>query len=193
MTNLVYSLKTTWFLILVTILVSCSQGPNSGVDLQIISIKPEPIVGQVATVIFTITSNYSTSATISTRLFDTAIGYYPEPQTLWEGSLVADESQEFLWTICVLNPGRWQLDIGVITPEKLGDGEQRFIESDFAGAEVARYFEEPAEVTRLATVISTENASTHIPPETEEVIISTSTPEPPTNLSQECLTADSLP
>lgn len=191
--------KLLGLLITIIILVSCNQGPRSGVELEIISIEPEPIVGQVATVTFEITTNYSSPATISTRFFDTAIGInnYPEMKNFWDGSLTANESRKFFLTVCVLNPGIWQLNIDVVTPEKLGDGEQRFIESDFDHAEVARYFEGPSEI------IITVDPTLIVPPRDTPTLIPNDnqdengmirpTVEPVINLSQECLEADSQP
>ena len=194
MINLISKLKLLWLLVILTVLNSCNQGGRSPIELEIISIEPDPIVGQVATVAFAVTSIYDVSATISTRLFDTAIGHYPDIEVFWEGTLTANESQEFLWTMCVLNPGRWRLDIGVESPEKYGDGQTRYIDSDFAHAEVAKYFEGPAKVTRLVTVFPIEDTPTFTSEENQvENITANSTMEPQILLSQECLEANSQP
>ena len=197
MINLIGKLKLFWLVVILMVLNSCSQGGRSTIELEIISIKPDPIVGQVATVAFTVTSIYDESATISTRLFDTAIGYYPDTEVFWEGTLTANKSQEFLWTICVLNPGRWRLDIGAESPKKNGDGQTRYIDSDFNHAEVAKYFEGPAEIviTVDPTLIVPVGDTPTLVPDKNKEDDTTINPiiEPQIILSQECLEADSQP
>lgn len=190
--------KSKIFWLIATIaLSSCNQGLRSPIELKIVAIEPKPIVGQVSTVTFTVTSNYITPATISTRLFDTEIGYYPETEIFWEGTLKANESQEFLWTICILNSGRWQFDIGIESPEKLGDGEQRFIDSDFNHAEVAKYFEGPSEIVITidpTQIVPVRDTPTLVPDENQVDDIVTNPPIKPVNiLSEECLETKSQP
>ena len=179
------------FLFLITLLLgSCTQGGRPPVHLRITSIDPEPVVGQVSSVTFTVTPDFNLSeATISTRFFDTALGYYPKAEPFWSGDLIANETQEFTWNICVLNSGRWQLDIDILatSPEGYGDGERRYIDSDYDSAEIKRQTEGPAEVTRLVTtIIPGGNSSAN-----EDAYASSG--EPVFNVSSECLATHTQP
>ncbi len=88
----------------------CAVPPTAPLRITDISVAPEPVIGQTATLRVEVMSKYDEP--------DAAIAIYLPPgvklmggDILWEGSLKANQPQTHEISICVLYEGNWRLNI----------------------------------------------------------------------------------
>lgn len=105
---------------------------SSSIPLNITSVKvfPEPIVGEIVTLEIEIMSSNdepNVKFTVDTREHLGNKVHLIGGDTLWQGSLVANQPQELQVKVCVVEEGSWPVEFFVVSylPENNGwiDGE----------------------------------------------------------------------
>ncbi|MBK6645082.1 MAG: hypothetical protein IPG44_04905 [Anaerolineales bacterium] len=112
-------------LILVT-LTACERPPEAPLQITDISVHPDPVIGQTATLRVEVTSpDDEKDVTLIVTLPDGVKLMSGELE--WNGSLIAGQPQIYEFALCVLYEGDWRLHISTystLTPtSSYGDSE----------------------------------------------------------------------
>jgi hypothetical protein len=96
-------------LILVT-LTACERPPEAPLQITDISVHPDPVIGQTATLRVEVTSpDDEKDVTLIVTLPDGVKLMSGELE--WNGSLIAGQPQSYEFALCVLYEGDWRLHI----------------------------------------------------------------------------------
>ena len=106
------------------VLISCSP---SGLPLNITSVKvfPEPVVGQIVTLeveIMATDDEPYVKFSVDTREEIGGKVHLIGGDTLWQGSLVANQPQKLQVKVCVLEEGSWPVEFVVVSYLPDNDG-----------------------------------------------------------------------
>lgn len=134
-------------------LAGCTGAPLSSLRIEDVTISPDPVVGQWATVSVQVKSGLDEPDVEFSKVLGPLDTLTSDFEVIWTGKIEENGEQTIQFPICITHEGKWGLVVNIRASSGMGDGRFYKITSDFESATYIDRAEEPYSGSADATVI----------------------------------------